>query len=583
MILQPILNIAEICAQKNLTQVILSPGSRCAHLTLAFVRHPQIKTYTITDERSAAFIALGMAQQSNAPVALVCTSGSASLNYAPAIAEAFYQNIPLVVFTADRPPEWIDQLDGQTIRQQNIYGQHVKASYQLPVDYTHPDAVWHIERLVNEAINVAQGNQAAPVHINIPIREPFYPSSDEKVSFDHRVKIIQVIPQQATLNKPTWNQLLDQWDASEKKLIVAGQHPYDDHLLKALNHLQQDFNIPIVGDLISNTHSLEKSIKYHDTFLGQATNSPASFCPELLITYGKSLISKSLKLLLRKHRPRFHWHIGTEDIVADTFQALTHHIPVKPTYFFNQLFSDLDFMNLLDSEQDEDNAYALRWKEHNIQAGRHVAQFDFTAFDFSEFEAIRQVMSYLPEASLLHLANSMTVRYANFIGLERFSTSPHPGAEVFANRGTSGIDGSVSTAVGAALAEPLRTVTLITGDLAFFYDRNGLWNNYLPPNLRIVLLNNHAGGIFRIIKGPKEQPELEEYFETRQSLNAQNTARDFHLGYHLIKDRQTLQQQLDSFFDTSKQAKLLEIETTSENNAEVLKQFKESYKNEGLS
>ncbi|OJJ18075.1 2-succinyl-5-enolpyruvyl-6-hydroxy-3-cyclohexene-1-carboxylic-acid synthase [marine bacterium AO1-C] len=578
MIIQPLLNIAEICARKGLTQVVLSPGSRCAHLVLAFVRHPQIKTYTITDERSAAFVAMGLAQQSKSPVALVCTSGSAALNYAPAIAEAYYQQVPLVVMTADRPPEWIDQLDGQTIRQQNIYGRHIKASFQLPVDFSHQDAVWHSERQVNEAINLAVGDTSAPVHLNIPIREPFYPTPEEQVNYDRDVKIIEITKSQATLDKPTWNQLLDQWDAIENKLIVAGQHVYDAELIKALNHLQEDYNIPIVGDVISNTQQLSRSIKYHDTFLGQQTaHLHSSFCPELLITYGQSLISKSLKLLLRKYRPRYHWHIGTEAQVADTFQSLTHHIPVKPTYFFSQLFSDLDFKNMLDGEQDEDNPFANLWQQHNQEAGRYVARFPFADSEFSEFEAIREALQVLPENTLLHLANSMAVRYANFIGLERPSGSTHPGAEIFANRGTSGIDGSVSTAVGTALAAPDRLVTLITGDLAFFYDRNGLWNNYLPQNLRILLMNNHAGGIFRIINGPKDQPELEEYFETQQPLNAENTARDFNLDYTLVKDRQTLQTQLSTFFEPSERPKILEIETNSVANAAVLKKFREGF------
>lgn len=580
MILQPILNIAEICAQKGVTEVVLSPGSRCAHLTIAFVRHPDIKTYTITDERSAAFVAMGIAQQKGVPVALVCTSGSASLNYAPAIAEAFYQKIPLVVFTADRPAEWIDQLDGQTIRQQNIYGQHIRASYQLPSDYQHPDAVWHVERVINEAINAATGaaqdQQGSPVHVNVPIREPFYPTTDEQVRFDP-VKVIEVITKQATLDKLTWNHLLDQWESIPDKLILAGQHPYDETLLTALNHIQQDYNIPLVGDVIANTHTLENSIKYHDTFLGKQTEHlHHSFCPELLITYGQSLISKSLKLLLRKYRPRYHWHIGTEPVAADTFQALTHHIPVTPAYFFSQLFSDLDFKNMLDGEQDEDNEMAQKWQQYNQEAARYVAQFAFDAYELSEFEAIRDVMQQLPQDSILHLANSMAVRYANYVGLDTFG-SDKPRAQVFANRGTSGIDGSTSTALGAALACPDQIVTLITGDLAFFYDRNGLWNKYLPNNLRVVLLNNHAGGIFRIINGAKDQPELAEYFETQQPLNAQNTAQDFDLSYSLVKDRKELKTQLSNFFHESDQAKILEIETESVRNAEVLQAFKKGF------
>ncbi|GAB3818211.1 hypothetical protein GCM10028895_15180 [Pontibacter rugosus] len=173
MIIQPVVNIAEICALKGVQNVVLSPGSRCAPLTIAFARHPKLNVRTVSDERAAAFIALGMALTTGKPTVLVCTSGTAALNYAPAVAEAYFQQVPLLILTADRPPEWIDQLDGQTIRQQKVYGQHIKQSYTFPVDFSHPDATWHSERLVSEALNETVSFPAGPVHINVPLREPF--------------------------------------------------------------------------------------------------------------------------------------------------------------------------------------------------------------------------------------------------------------------------------------------------------------------------------------------------------------------------------------------------------------------------
>ena len=173
---QPILNIAEICAAHYVEDAVLSPGSRNAPLTYAFVRNQKIKTYSISDERSAAFVALGMSIKSQRPVVLACTSGSAAFNYAPAVAEAYYEHVPLIIFTADRPPEWIDQYDGQTINQLNIYGDHVKKSFNCPVDLSHKDAKWHLERIINEALILASDGCKGPVHINIPFREPFYPT-----------------------------------------------------------------------------------------------------------------------------------------------------------------------------------------------------------------------------------------------------------------------------------------------------------------------------------------------------------------------------------------------------------------------
>jgi 2-succinyl-5-enolpyruvyl-6-hydroxy-3-cyclohexene-1-carboxylate synthase len=181
MLLQPIINLINILAKKGVNNAIISPGSRNAPLTIALVRHPEISTKSISDERSAAFIALGIAQNLKAPVAVCCTSGSAAYNYAPAVAEAFFQEIPLIILTADRPKEWIHQYDGQTIYQTDIFGKHVKKSFEIGADYSHPDSVWDIERTINEAVNLAKSYPQGPVHINIPLREPFYPSDNEEI------------------------------------------------------------------------------------------------------------------------------------------------------------------------------------------------------------------------------------------------------------------------------------------------------------------------------------------------------------------------------------------------------------------
>ena len=199
--MQAVYNIAEICAQHGITDVVLSPGSRSAPLTLAFARHPNLTVRVVPDERAAAFIALGMAQAQRRAVALVCTSGTAGLNYAPAVAEAFFQQIPLVIFTADRPPEWIDQLDGQTIRQRNLFGAHAKGAFEFPVETSHPDAKWFSARLVNEAINLAQAAPAGPVQVNVPLREPFYPKAGEEIEYDKDVKIIREYVSQLFIKK----------------------------------------------------------------------------------------------------------------------------------------------------------------------------------------------------------------------------------------------------------------------------------------------------------------------------------------------------------------------------------------------
>ncbi|MBC7920309.1 MAG: 2-succinyl-5-enolpyruvyl-6-hydroxy-3-cyclohexene-1-carboxylic-acid synthase [Ferruginibacter sp.] len=576
-ILQPLVNLAEICARQRVQQVILSPGSRCAPLTLAFVRHPQITTRSIPDERSAAFIALGLAQKTGATVALVCTSGTAVLNYGPAVAEAFFQQIPLLIFTADRPAEWIAQQDGQTIYQRGAYGRHVKESYELPADYTHPDAAWHVERVINEAIHLSQTTPKGPVHVNVPIREPFYPGADETLAFDRDVRLIERMSEERILTRAQWRELTQGWENSDQRLVVAGQQAFQPDLLNALRPLLAEGSVPVVGDLITNLYPLADTIRHQDIFLGGLLDNPgeagekalAALQPDLLITFGQSVLSKNLKRYLRKYPPYQHWHLQPAGPVADSFQTVTRVVPVEPLYFFRALLGS-DFRNQRHEEESADPAYFRRWRAHDEQAGQRLFHF-LRQPPFQEFAAVGHVLEALPDNGLLHLANSMPVRYANYLSL-----APGKNTEVFANRGTSGIDGSTSTAVGCALATEA-PLTLLTGDVAFFYDRNALWNNYLPPNLRIVLLNNHGGNIFRLLDGPGQQPELDEYFETRQLLNARHTAQDAGMDYAFCDNEADLLEKLPAFFSPEGQARLLEIKTDAKVNAEVFRAFKATW------
>lgn len=551
MILQPIIDMVALCAKKGIKHAILSPGSRCAPITLAFARHPEIHCRTISDERSAAFIGLGMAHQLEKPVVLVCTSGSAAYNYAPAIAEAFFQQIPLIVITADRPPEWIDQWDGQTIRQTEIYGKHVKGSFQFPDDFGHPDKDWHANRITNEAINLANQYPCGPVHINIPLREPFYPETWEKFEFSGEIRCIDPIIGNLQLSEASKQKLIPSLSKYNRILIVPGQQKPNYKIQKILDELSQEGKAIVVADTISNLQSAH-TINLHDHFVGNQELAN-TLEPDLVISFGKSIISKSLKLFLRKSKA-VHWHIQPEGYVPDTFQALSKIIHSNP----------ISFLQFFLKEAQSDLTFVGKWKELDNKVRKNLGKaLDQAAF--GEYKAIATVMRYLPAQSKVHLANSMAVRYVNFLG-ER----PE---EVVCNRGTSGIDGSSSTAVGCSFTTK-DPVVLITGDLAFFYDRNAFWHNYPMTNLRIILLNNHAGGIFRLIDGPAKQPELEEFFETRQRLSAGNLAKDFGFEYYLANDERSLEMGLKDFCSKSIHPKILEIETNSAQNAEILKWVK---------
>lgn len=567
--LQPIYDIAQLCSLHGITDAVVCPGSRCAPLTLAFSRHPKMRVRTFSDERSAAFIALGLAQQTGKPVVLICTSGSAAYNFAPALAEAFYSHVPVLVLTADRPKEWIGQFDGQTIRQENIYGDHVKKYFELPADYEHPDAVWFIQRTVNEAIHLAQRDHGGPVHINIPLREPLYPAKEETILFSESVKIVTEEKSISSLSENDWHFIQQQWPLYKKVAVVGGQGVFGVELTTALHISNTIHAVALLGDVISNLHGIENVIRYSDSFLAHSNNEiKESLKPELLITFGRSVISKNLKVFLRKYKPAQHWHITEGGEVADTFQSLTRIIRCEPSLFFEKLNSlaiESDF-----EHQKRENFNSL-WKAEEHKMERAITQF-FSSPQLSEFHFVHAVMQSLPKCNL-HLANSMTVRYANFIGLKNEKDY----VTVYSNRGTSGIDGCTSTTIGHALASGEVNV-LITGDLAFFYDRNAFWHNYSLPNLRIVVLNNHGGVIFGLIDGPGELPEAEEFFITRQKLSAKHLCQEFGIEYIRIDNIKKMKNTLHDFFEPDGKPRLIEMETDSTIGKKTFEQFKQLIK-----
>ncbi len=552
MIIQPILELVALCAKKGIEHAILSPGSRCAPLTLAFARHPDIHARTISDERSAAFIALGMAQQLGQPVVLVCTSGSAALNYYPAVAEAFLQQVPLLILTADRPPEWINQWDGQTIYQPEVYGKHVKKSFQFPDTFTDEDQVWHAGRIVNEAINLSKQFPAGPVHINIPLREPFYPSESENFNFPETPREFTLVSSQTQLSEESLKHIKNRLNDVSRILIVPGQQKPNPQIQSLLDQLSKNQKAVIVTDSISNLQS-ESTINLHDHWLGNE-NLHQSLAPDLVISFGKSVISKSLKQFLRKIGAS-HWHIQPDGQAKDTYQHLTRILACSPTQFLNWLSQNLPVQN---------EEFYAKWTglEKSVERAFPKA---FGEVEFGEYPGLYFLLKKIPTPSKVHLANSMAVRYVNFLGKRS--------QEIICNRGTSGIDGSNSTAVGCTFTTK-EMVTLITGDMAFFYDRNAFWHNYSTPNLRIVILNNHAGGIFRLIDGPSKQPELEEFFETKQQLSANHLAEEFGFYYIKVKNQQELESALLDFYEPSIHPKILEIESSSPINMEILKLVK---------
>jgi len=544
-------HLASILLAKGIQDIVFSPGSRNAPLINTFTAIDQFRCLNIVDERSAGFFALGMAVQMQKPVVIACTSGSAVLNYSPAIIEAYYQKIPLLILTADRPPEWIDQGDGQTIRQHNIYSNYIRSSYSLIDKVESADEEWYVARVINQAVNDLVYPEFAPVHINIPFSEPLYELVDAQLP---KSRIINLHRETETPADASVKKFAALWNQSKNKMIIAGQMSSANGLNTILNNMAAD---PSVVALTETTSNLKGGnfVAHIDNVLS-AIEVEADYAPDLLITLGGQIVSKKIKTFLRKNKPKAHCHFSRSGEHIDTFQSLTDIIPGDPVRFFT-CAKDV----LLPGESD----YGNKWKQFDLITRQRHNVF-LGKCEFSDLKTFEIIIKYLPDHSLLHLSNSTPIRYSQLFTCDKDIT-------FMSNRGASGIDGVVSTAAGTAYATD-KITTIITGDLAFFYDSNAIWNKHLPDNLRIIVINNFGGGIFRFLDGSSAMPELETHFEARHNYRAANVAKAYHLDCFTATDEETLTEGLKWLYTSAfTKPAVLEVVTPTEQNAGILKSY----------
>lgn len=550
-------NLVEISAAKGIEYVILSPGSRDAPLIISFHESSYFKCLSIPDERVAGYFALGIAQQTRKPVIITCTSGTASLNFAPAIAEAFYQKIPLLIVTADRPEEWINQGEGQSINQRNVFSNYVKKSYHLPQDGNDSDNLWSANRIISEAIDQTFVNGGGPVHLNIPFREPLYEQAD--YTGKELPKIASTTKLEKRLPTDTIAELQKAWSSANKKMILCGLLPKQEELKQLLIEIAKDLSVIVLAETTANLID-SNFIRQIDPILTTIKEQEIEdFQPDLLITIGGNFISKKIKQFLRKNKSSQHWHIEETDYHIDTFQSLTKSIPIAAATFFNQFKPNLD--QIINKGN-----YQNLWFERKRLIDAYHQQF-LKKTPWSDLKALEKIMSSIPPNSNVQLGNSTPVRYAQ---LFESDASWH----INSNRGVAGIDGSTSTAAGAALVNGQLT-TIITGDIAFFYDSNAFWHHHLMPNLRVILINNGGGNIFRYIPGPPTTNQLDTFFEAQHQLNAEHIAKTFNLVYYIVAEEEELTVALPKFFQKQviDRPALLEIKTSGVESATILREY----------
>lgn len=536
-----------------------SPGSRNAPLLLALDECEEIEKRIVIDERSAAFQAFGSSLIEQKPVALFCTSGTAVLDYAPAVAEAYYSGIPLIVISADRPREWIDQEDSQTIRQFGVLSHIVKGSYDVRAipegsrrEYTE-DVKWTVNRTVNEALIKSMEGKPGPVHINVQLAEPLGEMTDFLPAPQRRVQLIST---SESLSADTLKKLAMEV-VNSKVMLVAGFSLPDHSLDKAVRTFASLPNVVVMAETIANLHDPQPMSTMIDAVLCDLSHEEKeAMRPDIVISIGGALVSRMLKQYLRDYPPKLHWSIGHSNYFCDCFKSLTQKIEIAPAPFFRQLSWAVRKLKAKIA-----SGYSLQWKDLREKSAKLSEQY-IQRSRWSDLKALDYIFTNLPFDNLF-VSNGTAVRYSQIL--------QHSCHAEYCNRGVSGIDGSTSTSVGAAWAYKGQT-TLLTGDISWLYDSGASALGNIPFDMRMVVLDNSGGGIFRFIKSTSSIPDvtLEKYFCVEDLPDIPSIAMGYGIEVVEAKDMEGLKDGIKWLSEESDFPRMLVVVTPPQESAEIL-------------
>lgn len=585
--------LTSLLVAKGITDAVVCPGSRNAPIVHNLNEAEQITCHPVTDERSAGFYAVGLAQATGRPVVVCVTSGSALLNVAPAVAEAFYQHVPLIVVSADRPQQWIGQLDGQTLPQQGAFGPMVRRSVQLPEPHDEEER-WLCGRLINEALHLATCKGCAPVHINVPVTEPLFLFDEEKLPETTPFKA-HTLP--TTFNVDTFKAFAQ----AKRPMVVLGQLPDGAVATDTLCSLSQRCVVlaePLSSPSYNITHG-DEAVRVltsadgdkvvapdsTDRFAPDAIDSFApdaidSFAPDAIVYIGGTVVSKTVRRFLRQAKAPA-WVVTPNVLeVSDPLMSLTDIVecPLEET---NALLltliaalADCETLAAEDKASDATNlsagheVFRSRWQRLLDRCGAHAESYEPL---FSQMATVRYFESQLEdlyEDLHVHYANSSAVRLANIYAAHR----------VWCNRGVNGIEGSLSTAAGFSLGTTDMVVCVI-GDLSFFYDQNALWNGRLRGNLRIILLNNHEGGIFSTLPGLDGSPAAHDMVAAAHNTEARGICTQNDIGYLKATNMDEMQVGVVTLLtQQADRPMVLEVFTDAAEDAKAMREYFESLK-----
>lgn len=549
--------LTSLLLEYGVSDAVVCPGSRNAPIVHNLSVCEAIRCRPVTDERSAAFYALGLAIATRRPTVVCVTSGSALLNVMPAVAEAAYQHVPLVVISADRPQQWIDQLDGQTIPQSDALGRFVRKAVQLPEPHNDEER-WLCRRLVNEAMHLATCRQGAPVHINVPISEPLFEFDTEQLPQLSRFNNIK----RAAINDASMD-MPDAFHDATRPMIVIGQLAHGTVSHETIRSLSEKY--VVMSEPLSNpsymTIHFDEAVRYivsDNSSINDDEDDKTAYYPDYVIYVGDTLVSKPARRFLRNAKVPSCLITPDAADIHDPLMTLTDIVECDSDSINALLASLCDA-----PDTDERCRFHDRWQSFLDACAAHA---DAYAPEYSQMATVKYFEEQLADLDIdicVHYANSSAVRLA-CIYAQHY---------VWCNRGVNGIEGSLSTAAGFSLATHDMTVCVI-GDLSFFYDQNALWNSNLRGNLRIILLNNRGGGIFRQLPGLSDSPAADDLVMASHENTAQGICTQNDIGYMSAKNMDEMQIGIVTLLTReSERPMLLEVFTDSNDDVKALEKY----------
>ncbi|MFD1851188.1 2-succinyl-5-enolpyruvyl-6-hydroxy-3-cyclohexene-1-carboxylic-acid synthase [Oceanobacillus bengalensis] len=553
-------NFVDEMVKSGVTDVVISPGSRSTPLALTFTEHPSIKEWIIIDERSAAFFALGMAKQIKRPVALVCTSGTATANYFPAIVEAHYARVPLIIVTADRPHELRDVGAPQAIEQINLYGDYVKWFHEMALPEATPEMLNYVRNKASRAVYLAKEGNGGPVHLNFPFREPLMPDFSIENLWDLKEQdrmekdYSQDFDGKKRLSYRQLQLLVNKLKNKEKGVIICGPQ-VDEDFPEAVTALAKEWGLPILADPLSQVragmHGKEHIIEGYDAFL-RNKDIRDILRADFIIRFGAMPVSKAYLFYVKENKQALQFVVENNAGYREPTGNVSEFIFADPVELCDALLAESADITF-------DKEWLSTWQEMNHIAKKHLTKGEKDRV--TEGDAIKELLGITPDESTIYVANSMPIR-----DVDSFMMSTEKQIEILANRGANGIDGLLSSGMGAATAG--RSVTIVAGDLSYFHDMNGLMAaKHYNLDITILLINNNGGGIFSFLPQANDKKHFEALFGTPLDIDFKNSVFMYGGKYALARTKKDLQYLLSASYE-QEGLHVIEIRTDRTENVE---------------